>query len=94
MMHMAKCIILLTHPKPFRIPMDFKLQEEDDMWSKFLACVGPTVSMCLHAPLPLQFSFVFIYYATLLNIYPILMSKHHLLASLLKFQMYPSNLGN
>ena len=62
--------------------MDLKLQEEDVMWHKILACMAPIVSMCLHAPLPLQFSLVFIYLAPLLNIYVTLMFKHHSLWAL------------
>ena len=38
--------------------------------------------MCLHAPLPLQFSLVFIYLCSLLNIYSILMFKNHSFSSL------------
>ena len=57
--------------------MDSKLQKEDAMLSKFLACVGLIVSMCLHAPLPLQIYIVFIYLASSLDIYSILIFKHH-----------------
>ena len=32
-MHMDKCIILITHPSTFSLPMDSKFQEEDVMWN-------------------------------------------------------------
>ena len=40
MMHMAKCISLLTHPRTFRLPMDSKLQEEDVMWHRKSSLCG------------------------------------------------------
>ena len=43
-----------------------------------LACVGPTSSICLHDQLPLLFYIVFIYLSPLLNVYAIIMFKHHL----------------
>ena len=41
MMHMAKFINLITHPRTFRLPMDSKLQEEDSMWHKISSLCGP-----------------------------------------------------
>ena len=56
--------------------------------TNFLACVGPIVSMCLHAPLPLKFSLVFIYLDPLLNIYFILMLKHNSFPPYSKSQIF------
>ena len=86
MMHMAKCFILLTHPRTFRLPMDSTLQEEDAMWHINYSLCGPH---SLHDPLPLQFSLVFIFLAPLLNIYAIIMFKHHSLSPLFQIPKLP-----
>ena len=93
-MHMVKCIILLTHPITLVFPWIQNCKRRMPCGTKIIACVSPIISMCLHAPFPLQFSLVFISLAPLLNIYFILIFENHLLSPLLKFQMYPSNLGN
>ena len=41
MMHMEKCIILITHPIKFMLPMDSKFQEEDPMWHINSNLCGP-----------------------------------------------------
>ena len=49
MMHMAKFISLLTHPRTFSIPMDSKLQEEVAIWYQISSLCGPHslhVSLC------------------------------------------------
>ena len=38
---MLKCIILLTHPITFRLPMDSKLQEDDAVWHQISSLCGP-----------------------------------------------------
>ena len=52
----SKCISLLTHPRTFRLSMDSKLRE-NALWHKNSSLCGPH---SLHAPLPVQFSLVFI----------------------------------
>ena len=42
------------------LPIYSNLQEKDTIYIGILASVGPIVSMCLHAPLPLPFYLVFI----------------------------------
>ena len=66
--------------------MDSKLQDEDAMWHINSSLCGPH---SLHAPLSLQFSLVFIYLSPLLNIYVILMFKHHSLSPLFKIPKLP-----
>ena len=41
MMHMKNYIILPTHPRTFRLPIDSKLQEEDAMWHIISSFCGP-----------------------------------------------------
>ena len=54
-----------------------------------LACVRPTSSTCLHDQFPLWFSLVFIYWYPLLNIYTILIFKHHLFSPLFQIPKLP-----
>ena len=79
MMHMTKCISILTHPRTLGFPW---IRIARGGCHVALACVGPTSSMCLHDQFPLLFSIVFIYLYPLLNIYSILIFKHHLLSPL------------
>ena len=66
--------------------MDLKLQEEDTMLHI------NSSSICLHAPLQLQFSLVFIYLDPLLNIYAILIFKHHLFSPLFQIpKLHPQS---
>ena len=59
-------------------------------WSIDLcAQINATSSMCLHDQFPIWFSLLFIYLAPLLNIYSILMFKHHLLSPLFQIPKLP-----
>ena len=63
MMHMEKCIILITHPRTFRLPTDSKLQEEDAMWHINPSLCGPHslhVSPCSIATSILSCIYLFI----------------------------------
>ena len=40
MMHLEKCIKIITHPRTFRLPMDSKLQEEVSIWYQISSLCG------------------------------------------------------